>query len=119
MHDTTVGHPHPPALRQSQHPRWQTLEGWLAAHPRFRMHFTPVHCSWMNQVEQWFGILQRKRLGITDFADKAILAERLHAFIAEWDQVAHPFRWTSRSFDKVLAKCQLPALPIAPAQIAA
>jgi hypothetical protein len=29
---------------------------WLQKHPRFRMHFTPVHCSWMNQVEQWFSI---------------------------------------------------------------
>jgi hypothetical protein len=36
---------------------------WLAKHPRFVMHFTPVHCSWMNQIEQWFSILQRKRLG--------------------------------------------------------
>jgi transposase len=24
---------------------------WLAKHPRIVMHFTPVHCSWMNQVE--------------------------------------------------------------------
>jgi hypothetical protein len=30
---------------------------WLAKHPRFQFHFTPVHCSWMNQVEQWFSIL--------------------------------------------------------------
>jgi hypothetical protein len=34
---------------------------WLTTHPRFVVHFTPVHCSWMNQVEQWFSILQRKR----------------------------------------------------------
>ena len=40
---------------------------WLAKHPRFVVHFTPVHCSWMNQVEQWFSILQRKRLRIVDF----------------------------------------------------
>jgi hypothetical protein len=30
---------------------------WLAHHPRFIVHFTPVHGSWMNQVEQWFSIL--------------------------------------------------------------
>src|SRR3954452_10857385 len=30
---------------------------WLDDHPRFVAHFTPVHCSWMNPVEQWFGIL--------------------------------------------------------------
>jgi transposase len=27
---------------------------WVAKHSRFVFHFTPVHCSWMNQVEQWF-----------------------------------------------------------------
>jgi len=61
----------------------------------------------MNQVEQWFGILQRKRLAIADFADKAALAERLMAFIAHWNQYAHPFNWTSRSVAKVMAKCEL------------
>ncbi len=34
---------------------------WLARHPRFRMHFTPVHCSWMNQIEQWFSILRHNQ----------------------------------------------------------
>jgi transposase len=43
---------------------------WLAHHPRFVVHFTPEHCSWMNHVEQWFSILQRKRLRIVDFASK-------------------------------------------------
>ena len=48
------------------------VQAWLSQHPRFRMHFTPVHCSWMNQVEHWFSILQRKRLvapNVQDLAD--------------------------------------------------
>ena len=45
------------------------VQHWLAAHPRFVAHFTPVHCSWMNPVEQWFGILRRKRLRSPNFAD--------------------------------------------------
>ena len=61
----------------------------------------------MNQVEQWFSILQRKRLRIADFADKAALAERLQAFIAEWNQVAHPFKWTTKSVARVMARCKL------------
>ncbi len=61
----------------------------------------------MNQVEQWFSILQRKRLRIADFADKAALAERLQAYIREWNQVAHPFNWSTKSVAKVMAKCQL------------
>jgi hypothetical protein len=80
------------------------VRAWLARHPRFQMHFTPVHCSWMNQVEQWFSILQRKRLAAPNFADLDALEERVLAFIAEWNDTAHPFAWTAKSFDKVLAK---------------
>jgi DDE superfamily endonuclease len=82
------------------------VRAWLAAHPRFCCHFPPVHCSWMNQVEQWFSILQRKRLRVADFADLVHLAERLHAFVAEWNQRAHPFNWSSQSVAKVMAQCE-------------
>jgi transposase len=77
---------------------------WLAAHPRFVAHFTPVHCSWMNPVEQWFGILRRKRLRSPNFADLAALQRAILQFIAQWNETAHPFRWTTRSFEKILAK---------------
>ena len=85
----------------------QQVQAWLAEHPRFVFHHPPVHCSWMNQVEQWFGILKRKRLRIADFADKEHLAERLMSFIREWNEVAHPFNWTSKSVAKIMAKCQI------------
>ena len=80
------------------------VRAWLSTHPRFRIHFTPVHCSWMNQVEQWFSILQRRRLSAPNFADLADLERKLVAFIDEWNARAHPFSWTAKSFDKVLAK---------------
>lgn len=80
------------------------VKAWLGKHPRFQFHHPPVHCSWMNQVEQWFSILQRKRLGIVNFADSKELAERLGAFVREWNSHAHAFRWSRRSFDKVLAE---------------
>lgn len=79
---------------------------WLAEHPRFQFHFLPVHCSWMNQVEQWFGILQRKRLKISDFADLQDLRDKIASFIAQWNWTAHPFKWTANSFTKVLAKAE-------------
>src|SRR3954452_1768266 len=82
------------------------VQAWLAKHPRFVFHHPPVHCSWMNQVEQWFSILQRKRLAIVDFANKAELAEKLQQFIAQWNEQAHPFNWTKKSVAKVMAKCQ-------------
>ncbi len=81
---------------------------WLAAHPRFRMHFTPVHCSWMNQVEQWFSILQRKRLRAPNFADLADLEAKILAFIEESNEIAHPFNWTAKSFEKVLSRVDGP-----------
>ena len=80
------------------------VRAWLEKHPRFQMHFTPVHCSWMNQVEQWFSILQRKRMSAPNFQDLADLEAKIKAFIVEWNEVAHPFNWTRQSFEKVLAK---------------
>jgi len=80
------------------------VRAWLESHPRFRMHFTPVHCSWMNQIEQWFSILRRKRLAAPNFADIAALEQAVLSFIAEWNELAHPFKWTKKSFEKVLAK---------------
>ena len=80
------------------------VQHWLATHPRFVAHFTPVHGSWMNPVEQWFGILRRKRLRSPNFPDLAALQRAILQFIAEWNEFAHPFRWTTRSFEKVLAK---------------
>ena len=68
------------------------------------MHYTPVHCSWMNQVEQWFSILRRKRLSAPNFADLAALASKLEQFILEWNEIAHPFKWSAASFNKTLAK---------------
>lgn len=79
------------------------VRAWLKKRRRFRLHFTPVHCSWMNQVEQWFSILQRKRFRIADFQDKADLAAKLQQFIAEWNAHSHPFNWSTKSVAKVMA----------------
>jgi transposase len=94
-------------LDNLRRPQGKQVQAWLAEHPRFVFHHPPVHCSWMNPVEQWFGILKRKRLRIADFPDKAKLAERLMAFIRDWNEIAHPFKWTSKSVAKVMAKCQI------------
>jgi transposase len=97
-------------------PKGKQVQAWLAKHPRFVFDHPPIHCSWMNQVEQWFGILKRKRLRIADFPSKEHLAERLMAFIREWNEIAHPFHWTSKSVAKVMAKCQIEdAKPLAAA----
>jgi hypothetical protein len=80
------------------------VRAWLDKHPRFRMHFTPVHCSWMNQVEQWFSILTRKRMRAPNFTDIEQLEASIGQFLDQWNERAKPFRWTAKSFDKILSE---------------
>ncbi|HIE74931.1 MAG TPA: IS630 family transposase [Gammaproteobacteria bacterium] len=80
------------------------VQQWRKKHSRFQFHFTPTYCSWMNQIEQWFSILQRKRLRFADFVSKADLQTKIEQFIAEWNLQAHPFNWSSKSVAKVMAK---------------
>ncbi len=86
----------------------KAVQEWLAKHPRFHFHFTPVHCSWMNQVEQWFGILQRKRFRIADFASIEDMERKIMNFIDEHNNQAHPFNWTTKSVTKIMAAVGMP-----------
>ena len=78
---------------------------WLEQHPRFVFHFTPVHCSWMNQVEQWFGVLQRKSLRVANFPSVQELGEHIYDFIDHHNRSARPYKWRTSSFDKIRRKC--------------
>lgn len=49
--------------------------------PKIVFHFTPKHCSWLNQIEIWFSILVRKLLRRADFVSKAQLKTRILEFI--------------------------------------
>ena len=76
--------------------RWPTIIG---------VH-TPVHASWLNQVEIYFSVLQRKALTPNDFASLGELEERLFAFGERYEQVANPFEWkfTRRDLHRLLHK---------------
>jgi transposase len=64
---------------------------------RFHFVYTPIHASWVNQIEIWFGILQRRVLRYGDFRSTAELERNLVAFVRHWNtHEAHPFRWTFR-----------------------
>lgn len=64
---------------------------------RFHFVYTPLHASWVNQVEVWFSILERRVLRHGSFKSKAEQALAVHGFIDYWNQhEAHPFRWTFR-----------------------
>jgi transposase len=74
-----------------------TRAAFLAA-PAHRLSFlyTPTHTSWLNQIELWFSVLARRALRRGNFASLDALRERILAFIAYFNQTAHPFRWTYR-----------------------
>ncbi|MDO9104064.1 MAG: transposase [Methylovulum sp.] len=62
---------------------------------RIRFVYPPKHCSWLNQVEIWFGILSRRLLKRGSFASTEILNQRILAFIEFFNEtLAKPFRWT-------------------------
>jgi transposase len=66
-------------------------------HGRFRFVYTPIHASWVNQVEIWFSILARRVLRYGSFASATELSNAVRAFISHWNRhEAHPFRWTFR-----------------------
>lgn len=71
-------------------------EDWLAAHPNVTFHFTPTSASWLNQVEIWFGIFQRKTLNNASFRSIEQLIEAIHAFTAAYNENAAPFVWRKR-----------------------
>jgi hypothetical protein len=62
---------------------------------RIRFLYTPIHTSWLNQVEIWFSILVRRVLKRGNFSSVEDLAQRIVAFIAYFNRtMAQPFKWT-------------------------
>jgi transposase len=55
---------------------------------------TPIHASWLNQIEIYFSIVQRKVLTPNDFLSLAQLEQRLLNFQKHYQQTASPFQWT-------------------------
>jgi transposase len=67
---------------------------WLEDHPRFQVHYTPKHASWLNQIELVFSILTRRLLRRGEFASPQELVDRIMLWIADYDRTAKPFAWT-------------------------
>lgn len=78
----------------------------------------PVHASWLNQIEMFFSIVQRKALTPNDFASLPELARRLLDFGQHYRTIARPFEWTftREKLDRVLANITTQPQPL---QIAA
>jgi len=78
---------------------------------------TPVHASWLNQVEIYFSVLQRKALTPNDFRSLSELEQRLLSFQEHYAQVAHPFQWrfTRRDLRQLMLKLNTRYSPVAKA----
>lgn len=78
---------------------------------------TPVHASWLNQVEIYFSVLQRKALTPNDFRSLRDLERRLLGFQQHYQQVARPFQWrfTRRDLHRLMSRLSTTAAPLAKA----
>src|SRR6266567_3294201 len=76
------------------------------AYPNAVLVHTPVHASWLNQVECFFSIVQRKVLTPNDFADLDQVEQRLLAFQDRYNATATPFKWkfTAADLAEVIAR---------------
>ena len=61
---------------------------WLAARPRFQVHYTPTYASWLNQVEIWFSIITQRAIRRGTFRSVQDLVARIDQFICR----SPPFR---------------------------
>jgi hypothetical protein len=79
------------------------LQGW---YPNAVLVHTPVHASWLNQVEIYFSVLQRKVLTPNDFQDLKDLENSILCFQALYEKAAKPFKWkfSREDLKAVLAK---------------
>jgi transposase len=77
------------------------IKRWLAAHPRFHLHFTPTGSSWINQVERWFAYLTDQKIRRGAHKSVQALEADIRAWITDWNTNPRPFIWT-KTADEIL-----------------
>jgi transposase len=77
------------------------IKSWVAAHPRFVLHFTPTSSSWLNLVERWFAELTSKKLRRGVHRSVRQLNTDIRAWIETWNDDPKPFVWT-KTADQIL-----------------
>jgi putative transposase len=83
-----------------KHPK---VKAWLAARPRWHMHFIPTYSSWLNQVERFFGLITDKAIRRGSFSSVKQLTKRIDHFVSHYNRDCRPFAWTATA-DSILAK---------------
>jgi putative transposase len=78
---------------------------WLAARPRYHVHYTPTYSSWLNQVEIWFNIITQRAIRRGTFRSVKELVAKIENFVAHYNAKSKPFRWTATA-DSIFEKLQ-------------
>lgn len=90
----------------SSHRGQASINRVQGAWPQIVLVHLPVHASWLNQIEIYFSIIQRKVLTPNDFPSLEIVAGRLIEFQQHYEEIAKPFQWkfTRGDLSALLAK---------------
>ncbi|GLC28206.1 IS630 family transposase [Roseisolibacter agri] len=80
----------------------EIIRRWLRKRPRYHVHFTPTSASWLNLVECWFSILQRRELARGVYRSTYALERAIRQYVAVANTEARPFVWT-KTADEILA----------------
>jgi transposase len=83
----------------SDHRGQAAIDRLARAHPNAIMIHTPVHASWLNQIEIFFSVIQKKAVTPNDFASLEELSATLLAFTGRYNQTARPFSWKFTAAD--------------------
>ena len=81
------------------------IKRWLAARPRYHMHYTPTYSSWLNQVEIWFNIITQQAIRRGSFRSVRQLTARIDEFVKQYNTDSARFAWTATA-ESILAKVE-------------
>ncbi|WP_433271863.1 IS630 family transposase [Actinosynnema sp. CS-041913] len=103
----------------SSHRGKTAIDRLAARFPNAVMVHTPVHASWVNQVEIFFSVVQRKVVSPNDFTDLAEVEQRLADFEKRYNATAKPFQWkfTRRDLHDLLTRISEHERQDAPAEL--
>jgi transposase len=79
------------------------VKKWLAARPRYHVHFTPTSASWLNQIERWFAEITRKRIRRGTFLSVRDLIRAIQDYIRVYNKNPQPFQWVA-SASRIIRK---------------